>query len=322
MAEDFFERFDHEQPPTSHTPEERKSVSLMPELSDEEFHRQMSEAESSPSIEPIVKKWDDVEHTEDDSFRESYRVVSETAARRYFDSPSGRVRATIPDTDVDSWGSGSLIAPRIVVTAAHVVSDGPSRTVFEPAWFTPRYPYETRQFFAKRTYIMPGWLGSGGNRWDLAILYTAESVPADGYHGVKVKVPGHGPKPRRGFGWITVAYPGDPPFGPQDKMISDGGPAAPEAFRKGDVYFQAYYQAWKSYDLTPGASGGPWLWWGDEGEVIWSGQRDHPRLGPAMLNGVNSFTRRNKPGIIFSPHFWDEHKEFFKATFNDILANP
>ncbi len=262
---------------------------------------------------------------QDNLFKGYYWEVPPNLLVQYFYSPSGRIRGPIPNTNKISLGSGTLIAPRMVVTAVHVISNGETGEIYgPPLWFTPRVPVESKRFYVKRIYIMRGWLGTEDYSKYVAVLYMNENVPCDGYHGIKVNVPLHGMNPPRGFGWSTVAYPSEPPFGQQTAMISDGGPASPRAFWYGDLYFQHKFQAWEDFDLIKGASGGPWLWFNSNsaGEVIWPGQRNHPHLGPAMINGVNSYTVTGKNNIIYSPHFKDEHKSFFLSVFEDIQANP
>ena len=323
MTKAHFERIDHALPEDDAALEQREPVSMMPQLSQEAFAQQIARAAEDPGAEVVREQIDAAALEQDNTFKGYYWQVPPHWVVQYYYSPAGRVRGNIPGTNRVSWGSGSLISPRMVVTAAHVISNGTSGQVYDPLWFTPRFPEETRRYFVKRSYIMPGWLGSGADyRWDVAVLYMHEDVPCDAYHGVKVNVPVHGHNPPRGFGWSTVAYPAEPPFGKQDFMISDGGPASPRGFWDGNLYFQAGFQAWEDYDLKPGASGGPWLWYNPQGEVIWPGQRDHPRLGPHMINGVNSYTVDGKPGIIYSPHFRGEHKAFFQSVFADVAANP
>jgi len=236
---------------------------------------------------------------------------------------SGPVRCR--DGAKELWGSGAAIGPNLVLTAGHVVHSGRGGAPFGPIWFIPAFPHKVRLYYASHVYVSPGWANSGKFTDDVAILVLQEKMDIAGYSGIVADLPLHrDPRVEGKFlSWFTLAYPAKTPFA-GNKQIMDIGPPSDWAFREGTLYFQAELEAMKGFDLTPGASGGPWFI--SRAKLpyrrVWKGYAPtHGAPGPYDINGVNSFTRSDKPGVIYSPHFGGRVTAFIVDALADIVAS-
>jgi len=219
-------------------------------------------------------------------------------------------------------GSGCLIGPRILLTAGHVVHEGGQAISTS---FVRNFPFETTAVAASRIYVMPRWAQLQDFEHDLAIVYLDKAHNADGFHGITINAPFE--EARNHYGWSTVSYPATlPGKDPCLDMVRDGGPKSHAAFQHGNMYYRAGVVAWDHWDLSPGASGGPWISNNSHpsvrlGQVLLPGQQG-PRLFVPMINGVNSYSLSDKSGMIYGPDFRDAHGSFINAVLADIALNP
>jgi hypothetical protein len=308
--------------------EEATPISMMPELTPLQQAEIMSKYAPSPehgstsAPGPVSEEPEIVGDDVPNELKEGqYRAVDEDMIKYYPYAASGTLRAQITNTNTASCGSGSAVAPRIVITAAHVIHGGKGSQEYTPVWFTPGHPFEAQKFFAERAYIMCEWATTGDFVWDVALLYLRDSLSLPGYHGLKAGVPLHRAAPV--YGWWTIAYPFAPPFYNQKQQIADGGRPSDRAFQNGNVYWQYLTEAWEGYDLTKGAGGGPWLIYNKNlGRNILPGSRTTSGATVHFVNGVNSYTVSGKNNIIYSPQFWIQHEIFFRDVIAHIVVNP
>lgn len=80
----------------------------------------------------------------------------------------------------------------------------------------------------------------------------------------------------------------------------------------------------KGFDLNQGASGGPWFMSRAKvphRRIVQGHAPSHGPSGPYDINGVNSFIRSDKPGVIYSPHFGGRVTRFLVDALADISAS-
>ena len=231
---------------------------------------------------------------------------------KYFTQCSGPINARIPGTVRVSLGSGHAIGRRLVLTAAHVVHPGSSGNAYESPRFIPGWPWNNDRYQTEKLYVPSQYVSSNDRKFDFALMLLDRDLKVDGYSGVIADVPHtRGDTLHRYF---TNAYPAEPPFNTQqDKQAQDSGPYSDWAFTDEDtgLYFNDGYAAWENFDLTPGSSGGAWLLLNRAESVphtrilngkYW-GNNPGTNSAPYDVNGVNSYTKSDKDGAIFSPYF-------------------
>lgn len=289
-------------------------VPLLPRLDRPAF-----EALASPQAGEELEASDAIDSEADGKW---YETTGNSWNVYCYDS-SGAVRCR--DGGREMWGSGAAIGPNLVLTAGHVIHSGRGGAPYGPIWFIPALPNKTRRYYASHAYVAPGWANGGKFTDDVAILVLQEDMDIAGYSGVVADVPLHRDRRLQGkyLSWFTIAYPAKPPFSGHQQIV-DIGPPSDWAFREGTLYFQAELEAMKGFDLNPGASGGPWF--KSRAKVphrrISRGHAPtHGPNGAYDINGVNSFTRSDKPGVIYSPHFGGRVTAFLADALADIVAS-
>lgn len=196
-------------------------------------------------------------------------------------------------------GSGCLIAPGVVLTAAHVVADNPARVMYQPAaWFTragaPSKGYPCVRYTYSRLYDQGG---STNFAADVAVCLIDPSEPMPGVT----------------WGWHGWDFRGGelPPF-----VQSIGYPARPEfgiPFN-GNELWEAKGQPRESdstgiismpCQMTNGCSGGPWVYdtKGEPGGNVYS---------------VNSHVRDLKDPTMYGPDLRFELPRFWGAILKWI----
>lgn len=236
---------------------------------------------------------------------------------------SGAVRCR--NGGVEYWGSGAAIGRNLVLTAGHVVHAGNGGSPYGPIWFMPGYPRKTRRYYASHAYVAPGWAHGAKFTDDVAILVLEEEMDILGYSGIVADVPLHTDARVTGkhLSWFTIGYPARPPFSGENQIV-DGGVPSDWAFREGTLYFQAELEAMKGFDLNQGASGGPWYMSRAKvphRRILHGDAPSHGPSGAYDINGVNSFIRSDKRGVIYSPHFGGRVTRFLLDSLADISSS-
>ena len=187
--------------------------------------------------------------------------------------------------------SASVLQPNGVLTAAHCLYDVASSSWSTHIFFVPAYAngvqpfggWEYNQPFAPQT-----WIDTGSFSWDVGTMRmrtggTTNSPVGDivGYLGYSVNR-----MPERS--WIDVGYPTNYAGGTQ--MYAEEG-AYTRTLNGGAV-------VGKTGTFGPGASGDPWLLYGDI----------------TKANGVHSFGDDRYPGEVFSVHFATWVDQFIRST--------
>ncbi len=206
----------------------------------------------------------------------------------------GKVVLTFPNGS--GHGSGCFIAPGVILTAAHVVADNPTKVTFVPSVAQPNtqgavagYPVLT-SLTSKYYNQNPG---SPNFAYDVAVCLLATSFSDAGeYHG-----------------WSGWDY--TPPGLPMT-VRSIGYPASPptELGFDGNTLWEAVGQPKPTSDsgllamsnrMTAGCSGGPWLADASDGDYgcVWS---------------VNSHVRSFDDGVMYGPNLALELPRFWDAV--------
>jgi len=185
------------------------------------------------------------------------------------------------------------------MTAAHCVHQGRSdfaRGLFKNIIFQPSHPDHGTWYRVKQVFVLPAWISHGVYHADVAILVTDGPMGIVDFWGVQTRLP----VPSE-YGWTTYGYPARPPFDGQ-YPYTDGGPETNAPWSSGELKFEV--KAIDNHDLTPGCSGGPWITNGRYAAGDFPIAGNDTQYGrPFHINGLNSFTFDNYPGIMVSPAF-------------------
>lgn len=179
--------------------------------------------------------------------------------------------------------SGSAVnseAKNTVFTAGHCVSDGQGH--WHSNWvFVPDYYYGYQPFgmwVARELGTLGAWFSGSDFRFDIgaAVMYDNgdKLVNTVGGQGIAWNQP-------HGLYVHAFGYPADPPYDGERLKYCEG---------------YTYSDPWSGWanlgldcDMTPGASGGPWL-------AYFDGTFGY-------VNGVNSYKYSWLPGSVYSPYF-------------------
>jgi V8-like Glu-specific endopeptidase len=212
------------------------------------------------------------------------------------------------------WGSGTMIGPRHVLTASHVVnwnSDGNGNVgwaTFTPGYFDGRGPWgeiavEEVVFWEQA----PGSLTDQETAFDYVVLITGQRIgDVIGYAGYRT----YDDDWNGGSFWQYTGYPGELSSGERPAFQGNAVVSSKQDFslNGNDGYVLGHFN-----EFTPGQSGGAaWGWWGEEpwprvvgvGSTIGSTAVQQPSGstigdneyggGPA-LSSIISWARANRP---------------------------
>ena len=234
--------------------------------------------------------------------------------RYLFNDTSFPWRITGKVRTAGGWGSGTMIGPRHVLTASHVVnwnadgSGNPGWATFTPAYFDGHGPWGelnvTQVVFWEQA---PGSLTDQETAFDYVVLVLEERIgDSIGYAGTRSYDEGW----NGGAYWHYVGYPGELSSGERPAfqgacVVSSVGR---HALNGNDGYVLGHFN-----EFTPGQSGGAiWGWWGTEpwprvvgvGSTIGSTavrqpdgstRGDNEYGGGPALSSIVSWARRNIP---------------------------
>lgn len=164
------------------------------------------------------------------------------------------------------WGSGTVIGPRHVLTASHVVDwrrDSQGRIGwinFTPAYYDGRGPWGT--FYATDVISWvenPGTMTDDQTAFDYVVLVFSERIgDTTGFAGFRAYDTGW----NGGSYWQTMGYPGERASGERPAFENNG---AVRTASSHSTAGRTGYVMGHTKDFTPGQSGGPtWGWWDGE----------------------------------------------------------
>jgi hypothetical protein len=189
-----------------------------------------------------------------------------TDDRYLFDDTSFPWRTTGKVRTVGKWGSGTMIGPRHVLTASHVVNwTGGSRggvawLTFTPGYFDGSGPWgeiaATRVIYWLQA---PGQLTDQQTAFDYAVLVLEDRIgEVIGYPGYRT----YDDDWNGGRYWQYIGYPGELSSGERPAFRGDGvvSSVGEEDFSGRTGYVLGHFN-----EFTPGQSGGvAWGWWNNE----------------------------------------------------------
>jgi len=232
---------------------------------------------------------------------------------------------------MESHGSGCAFGKRFVLTAAHVVHEAFATGVNSPIWFIPGHPFKSKPYLVKTAYVAKRWIQNRDHFCDVAILVLHEEMDVVGFSGICVNLTA--PRATSGFDRFLPCYPSAPPFLQQTQQIVDYGAESRWAFMYDNgLYFRDMKgDALGKIDITPGASGGPWLTLQTVTElkgafrIITQGKgliKPDGRSGSIyMITGINSYILTHKPGVIYGPTFDDRIGDMIEECLIDIAQD-
>ena len=246
--------------------------------------------------------------------RDKGGTIFGTDDRYLFQDTSFPWRITGKVRTAGGWGSGTMIGPRHVLTASHVVnwnSDGRGAVgwaTFTPGYFDGRGPWgeigvEEVVFWEQA----PGSLSDQETAFDYVVLITSTRIgDTIGYAGARAYDGGW----NGGSYWQYIGYPGELSSGERPAFQGGAVVSSKQDFtlNGNDGSVLGHFN-----EFTPGQSGGSaWGWWGDEpwprvvgvGSTIGSTAVEQPTgstigdneygAGPA-LTSIISWARANRP---------------------------
>ena len=261
--------------------------------------------EAPPTHRARVKEGDD---------RDKGGTIFGTDDRYLFQDTSFPWRITGKVRTAGGWGSGTMIGPRHVLTASHVInwnSDGRGAVgwvTFTPGYFDGRGPWgeipvEEVVFWQQA----PGSLTDDQTAFDYVVLITGSRIgDTIGYAGART----YDDSWNGGTFWQYVGYPGELSSGERPAFQGGAVISGQQDFTLGgnDGSVLGHFN-----EFTPGQSGGSaWGWWADEpwprvvgvGSTIGSTAVQQPTGstigdneyggGPA-LTSIISWARANRP---------------------------
>jgi hypothetical protein len=189
-----------------------------------------------------------------------------TDDRYLFDDPSFPWSTTGKVRTVGKWGSGTVIGPRHVLTASHVVNwtggsgGGVAWLTFTPGYFDGSGPWgeiaATRVIYWLQA---PGSLTDQETAFDYCVLIMEDRIgEVVGYPGFRT----YDDDWNDGRYWQYIGYPGELSSGERPAFQGDGviSSVGEEEFSGRTGYVLGHFN-----EFTPGQSGGVvWGWWGEE----------------------------------------------------------
>ena len=246
--------------------------------------------------------------------RDAAGTIFDTDDRYLFADVSFPWRTTGKVRTAGGWGSGTMIGPRHVLTASHVVnwdSDGRGNVgwiTFTPGYFDGRGPWG--EIAAVEVIFwdeMGGPLSDQETAFDYVVLILPERTgEVIGYAGYRT----YDDDWNGGEFWQYTGYPGELSSGERPAFQGDGVVSSRQDF---SLNGNSGYVLGHFNEFTPGQSGGSaWGWWGQEpwprvvgvGSTIGSTAVQQPTGstigdneyggGPA-LSSIISWARANRP---------------------------
>lgn len=193
-------------------------------------------------------------------------TIFNTDNRYLFNDQSFPWRTTGKVRTAGQWGSGTIIGPRHVLTASHVINwtggsgGGVSWVTFTPGYFDGSGPWG--EIAATRVIY---WLQAPGSLTDQQTAFDYVVLVMDARIGDVVGYPGYRTYDddwNGGSYWQSIGYPGELSSGERPAFQGAGTISSVQDFSLSgqDGSVLGHFN-----DFTPGQSGGPvWGWWGSE----------------------------------------------------------
>ncbi|OZE13437.1 hypothetical protein CH249_01445 [Rhodococcus sp. 05-2255-3B1] len=227
---------------------------------------------------------------------DEHQVSEATLAARRVPDPTAYPYRTIGklffvSDGKDYVGSASAIAKDGLITAAHNLYDGASRSWSSKIHFVPAYADSVAPFGVwnwNKAWVYDEWVVHDTDAYDVGLIRLDPSSTGKnigdllGYLGMKVERPAEGE-------WIDIGYP----------SAIDGGKYMIESDGRYTRSLDGGKVVGKKGKLGKGASGGPWL------------LRDDPRY----VNGIHAFSQAATPDESFSPYFRQSILDFVSRHF-------
>ena len=186
---------------------------------------------------------------------------------------------------------------------------------------------------ADRVFVPQQWVNGGDNRygWDYAIIYVRGGIGIDSFWGIRTDVPVNLQKPFECLQrpelpqcrqplreWIAWGYPAASPFTGLDQY-SEFVQLCTECPLGSKLIFKSFGAT--QFDMTGGASGGPWLIMGSGIGTVYpppiiSGTPGAQKIfAEHAVNAVSSF-KSDSSNWVFAPQFLCDVRMFW----DQILA--
>jgi hypothetical protein len=198
--------------------------------------------------------------------------------------------------------------------------------------FQPFFPKHGVWYLASEAFVHANWTRNKAYPWDYAILYFGDGIPLQYFPGIASDVnwgrssPCPLPIPAGCYrgGAQTYGYPADPPFD-GSWMYRDESLHSCSVCGSGELVFKII--GLDGWDLTGGASGGPWINTDQRaGGLIYPPPIPSPQtgqIGPRYnIQGLNSFTFEGNPGEIWSPQFLSEKGDLQTMYAEIVQTRP
>ena len=231
----------------------------------------------------------------------------------------GKLLVTFPGQG-DFVCSASVIRPHVVITAGHCIYDPDTQTwatnvTFYPGWYNGPNNSLGGAWYAR---VLIAWTGSVTTDYDIAFIQTrrkgdALCKPA----GSKKQIESYTGYLGYSYGgdfnekhWDAFGYPAQAPFkAPATSQLPGKIPIQCEAGTGRTNPLLQTNTVEIGCDMTPGASGGPWL----------TSFEPTVNANNNFVNSLNSFKFNNEPLAIGGPQFQSYN---FKALLDVAVAAP
>lgn len=224
----------------------------------------------------------------------------------------GKVLATVANGGIVNCSGSAVSSPqgRLVVTAAHCISDGKGNFYtnirFLPAYRDGVKPYG--EWAACGRGVAAGWSPNSNPSNDIGVIVTCEQIvnglitPLHAFTGAL----GYLANSSRNQNWNIFGYPKNSTTYSGERLYT-----CQSSHGADDSYYSTNPPMGAGCDLSSGMSGGPWIF--DYG-------RNAPGSSNNQINGVSSYSKLNQQNAEYSPWFGNNFLDLYNAAVNGLGA--